>query len=139
MIHHRLRSEDYASYSLFFSELLQSIPSALTQQTIVGSLLSSLNRIMSLDPSSRQRALVKQEAALLHGIVGPLNPRSRELWDNVTAVILNRKWDEGYARVFVCWTAGAGKDALNAEGDISVHLFLDNIGLTFQRSLSSSS
>lgn len=44
----------------------------------------------------------------------------QEFWDNVSAVILNRKWDEGYARVFVCWTAAAHTNIVDTDGDAFV-------------------
>jgi telomere length regulation protein len=120
IIRRRLRSEDHTSYSLFFSDVIQSNPSALTQQAILGSLLASLKGLATkLDPSPRQRALVKREASVLRNIVGPLNSQSLELWENVSAVFLNRQWDEGRARVIVCWIAGFDSDAVDTEGDIS--------------------
>jgi telomere length regulation protein len=120
IIRHRLKLKDDDSYSSFFSDVIQSIPSSLTQQTILGSLLSSLNEFpSSLGPSPSQRGIVKREAALLRNIVGCLNPQSQELWENVSAVILNREWDEGRGRIFVCWTAGANADAVDTSGENS--------------------
>jgi telomere length regulation protein len=120
IIRRRLGSEDHTSYSLFLSDVIQSIPSALTQQAILGSLLASLKQLaMKLDPSSHQRALVKREASMLRSIIGPLNAQSQELWENMSAVILNRQWDEGRARMIVCWIAGFDSDALDTEGNIS--------------------
>jgi hypothetical protein len=81
-----------------------------------------------LDPAPRQKALVKREAALLCAVVGPLNTQSQELWDNVSAVILNREWNEGHARVFVCWAAGADQNTVDAEGNDSTYLFFDDFG-----------
>jgi telomere length regulation protein len=123
IIRRRLGSEDHTSYSLFFSDVIQSIPSALTQQAILGSLLASLKGLVTkLDPSPHQRALVKREASVLRNIAGTLNSQSQELWENVSAVMLNRQWDEGHARVFVCWIAGFDSDTMDTDGDISSHL-----------------
>jgi telomere length regulation protein len=122
IIRRRLRFEDHTLYSLFFSDVIQSIPSALTQQAILGSLLSSLDRLPTrLDPSPYHRALAKREAGVLRNIVGPLNSQSQELWENVSTVILGRQWDVGRGRVFVCWTAGVESNAVDTEGDISLH------------------
>jgi telomere length regulation protein len=121
-IRRRLKSED-DSYSTFFSDIIQAIPSALTQQTILGSLLASLKKLpFSLDASPRQRGVVKQEANLLREIVGRLNSKSQELWENTSAVFLNREWDEGCGRYLVCWAAGAGADAVDTAGVISTSL-----------------
>ena len=87
---------------------------------ILGSLLSSLIELPTkLDVSPHQRALIKREANVLRKIVGPLNSQSQELWDNVSSVFLNREWNEGHGRVFVCWTAGADNGVVDTEGDFS--------------------
>jgi telomere length regulation protein len=110
-------------YSTFFSDIIQALPSALTQQTILGSLLVSLKKLPpSLDPSPRQRGVVKQEASLLREIVGRLDPKSQELWENVSAVMLNREWDEDRGRFFVCWAAGASADSVDTAGMIRLCL-----------------
>jgi telomere length regulation protein len=67
--------------------------------------------------------MVKREAYMLRKIVGPLNSRSKELWVNLLAVVLNREWDEGFGRIFVCWAAGIG-DVVDTECEISHHCLL---------------
>lgn len=128
IIRRRLKSEDHDLYSTFFSDIIQAIPSALTQQTILGSLVASLKTLpSSLDASPCQRGVVKQEANLLRKIVGPLNSKSQESWENTSAVFLNREWDEGRGRYLVCWAAGAGADTVDTAGVISTSFLVSYI------------
>lgn len=116
-IRSRFNAERSTSYPSFWSEMLLSLPSTFTLQTILVSLFSSLSEIIpSADTSSQQRALVKQEAVLLHTLVSPLTSQNSELWECVSAVILGREWSEGHARIFVCWVAGAGVRAPDKGG-----------------------
>lgn len=131
IIRRRINSGGCSLYSTFFSDIIQAIPSAMTQQAIIGSLLSSLKKLpFSLDPSPSQRAIVKQEANLLCNIVGRLDSKSHELWENIFAIILTREWNEDRGRFFVCWTAGAGIDDVDKDTAGYVHLlYVPNISL----------
>lgn len=82
----------------------------MTQQAIIGSLFTSLDintkSEKSLDDSLKHRSWIKREAAFVCDIIGPLNAQSRELWDNVSAVTLNKDWERGRGRILVCWAVG---------------------------------
>ncbi|OCH95315.1 telomeric DNA binding protein [Obba rivulosa] len=112
----RLAFTDAASYSAFWSEVLSALASTLTLQTILASLFAALTDISpGLDASAHVRALVKREAQLLRGILGRLRKNRGELVDSFTAIALGRDWNEGHARIFACWAAGAEKDQYDAE------------------------
>lgn len=107
---------DTSSYSDFWAELLSSLSSSLTVQSIGTSLFGHVIRIESaLDPSPRIRALVKGESELLRGLMGSLNTKN-ELWDNIVAIILGREWPEGHARVFACWAATSQVGVADEDG-----------------------
>lgn len=116
-IRNRLSSSpDTSSYSDFWAELLSSLSSSLTVQSIITSAFGHVVRIESaLDPSPPTRALVKREAALLRGLLGPLHKRN-EAWDNIIAIILGREWPQGHARLFTCWTAISQVGVADEEG-----------------------
>jgi telomere length regulation protein len=98
-------------YSALWSDLISSIPSTLTVQSVLTSLFGHLEvPALALDGSMRSRALVKREAELVHGLVGEYSS------GNMNAVIIGRDWSEGYARIFTCWVAGAGKTPVNDHG-----------------------
>lgn len=118
IISRRLYSQGRIAYASLFSQVLQSVPSAMTQQTIFVSLLATIDVLKSpLDPSTLQRAVIKRNAALLQDIVGRPSSETQELWENVSAVLLDRPWNESVARVLACWVAGAGSREVDYEGN----------------------
>jgi telomere length regulation protein len=128
-IHRRLRSEGHETYSSFWSNVLKSISSTLTLQTIITSLLSSFPDVSPpLSPDMRQRSQAKQGGTLLRQLIGPLSPENDELWQCFIALALGRDWSEGRARMFVCWVAQVGDPTSNEKGDntfgISHHRYL---------------
>jgi telomere length regulation protein len=74
---------------------------------------------LSLDDAPSTRELIRREAEILEGVIGPMtpSPEREELWEVATGVILNmsKEWTESHARLFICWISGGGTD-LN--GDI---------------------
>ncbi|KAI0637229.1 telomeric DNA binding protein [Trametes polyzona] len=108
---------DRGDYSRFWKRLLASLPSAGNLRSILTSLFVHLAPVPSgLDGSSRTRGLVAREASLVHDLLGPFTKDNSELVDCFTAVALIRNWDEGRARIFACWAAGAQKDSRDREG-----------------------
>ena len=109
-IRQRFRSGGHELYSKLLRDVIQSIPTAMTQQAIIGSLFSSLNINLKseniLDSSPTHRSWIKREAAFIRDIIGTLNVQSRELWENVSAVTLNRDWEGDRGRILLCWAAG---------------------------------
>ncbi|KAI0371744.1 telomeric DNA binding protein [Pilatotrama ljubarskyi] len=121
---HLLQDEDGA-YSHLWSSIFASLPSSLTLRSILTSLFSHLTRIPSpLDASLSTRALVTREALLLRRLLGPFRKDRSELVDCFSAVALGRHWDEGHARIFACWVAGAEKDSRDREG---LQILLDKV------------
>ncbi|KAJ7219093.1 telomere length regulation protein-domain-containing protein [Mycena pura] len=102
----RLTLENHASYSSTWSKILLGFSSSLTVQSILTSLFGSLYAESDADCSPRHRAMVKREALLLLGLVGPVAADDPELWESIVTVILSREWGEGHARIFVCWISG---------------------------------
>ena len=117
-IHARLASEDAVAYSCFWASLFTKLPSSLTLQSILTSLLASIPPLQhGTDDVPSQRALVRQKARLLNGIVGSITPKKEELWESACAIITRRKWDIGMARVVVCWlSGGAGNEKVDDQG-----------------------
>ena len=113
----RLRADaDRTRYSALWAELFASLPSSLTLQSILTSLFGHVAAPASgLDASSAARGLVKREAGLLRGTVGELAKES-SLWQSVGAAILSRDWNEGHARIYACWAAGAQTGSVNEGG-----------------------
>ncbi|KAJ6623438.1 telomere length regulation protein-domain-containing protein [Mycena sp. CBHHK59/15] len=108
----RLVQENSASYSAVWSKILRGFTSSFTLQSILTSLFGSMSAESSLEDSAPQRAMVKREALLLRGLVGPF-PSAKEdveLWESISAVVLGRDWSEGHARIFVCWASGPQTD-----------------------------
>ncbi|KAJ7090068.1 telomere length regulation protein-domain-containing protein [Mycena crocata] len=106
----RLTQDNYTSYSAAWSRILGGFSSSLTLQSILTSLLGSLSAESATDSSPYQRAMVKRESVLLRGLLGPIDSDDSELWESISAVILTREWNEGHARIFVCWISGIGTD-----------------------------
>lgn len=98
----RQRSGD--DYHVHWAAIVAALPSSTAIQSIFTSLFSSLKPI-PLDGSPNTRMLVKAEANLLKTIFGDLD--DPELWDSVSAVALGREWDEGSARILVCWASNS--------------------------------
>jgi telomere length regulation protein len=106
-----------ASYSMFWSAVLESLPSLLTLQNVLSSLFAHISvPDTPLDVSAPSRGLVKREATLLQGIVGRLGKDTKYILDSTSAVVLARNWSEGHARVYVCWAAGASTGVVNYQG-----------------------
>ncbi|KAH7916002.1 telomere length regulation protein-domain-containing protein [Hygrophoropsis aurantiaca] len=104
VIRERLNDDQSYRYSALWIAVLGSLSSSLAQQTILGSLFSSLTLSPSLamDVSASGRGLIAREANLLCGILGSLTPES-DIWESALAVITTRNWTEAHARLFVCW------------------------------------
>ncbi|KAI9067051.1 telomeric DNA binding protein [Trametes sanguinea] len=126
-IRSRILDDDDDKYSATWRALLASLPSSLTLRSILTSLFSHLTPVPSvLDSSSRSRALVRREAILLQRLLGLLSRSQSELVDCFTAVAFGRNWEEGQARIFACWSAGAQKGYRNREGlDILLSKVMD--------------
>lgn len=108
---------DNGDYSAFWTRLLSSLPSSMTLRSILTSLLTHLTPIhILLDDSVRSCRLVTREALLVKRLVGPLHKDNSELVDCFSAVAFGRNWNEGHARIFACWAAGAQKDSKDREG-----------------------
>ncbi|KAI0816063.1 hypothetical protein BC628DRAFT_1150836, partial [Trametes gibbosa] len=111
-----LQADDDSCYSAYWTKLLASLPSTMNLRSILTSLFAHLARITSvLDTAMRTRALVVREAWLVKNLFGPLHKDNSELVDCFAAVIFGRNWDEGHARIFACWAAGAQKDDRDRE------------------------
>ena len=106
-----------ASYSVFWSTVLESLPSSLTLQNVLTSLFAHiLVPDTPLDFSASSRGLVRREAILLRGIVGSWGDNRKYLLDSTSAVVLARDWSEGHARVYSCWVAGASTGVVDYQG-----------------------
>ncbi|EKM82953.1 hypothetical protein AGABI1DRAFT_69024 [Agaricus bisporus var. burnettii JB137-S8] len=102
------------SYCDAWQKLILSIPSSLTLQSVLTSLLASLEHVDSpTDPSTEKRVQVKTEAKLLTAVLGRLSEDENQLWEIATSLILNRDWEESYARIFVCWLAHPDSQHIN--------------------------
>lgn len=89
----------------------------MTLRSILTSLLTHLTPIpIVLDNSVRSRRLITREALLVKRLVGLLHKDNPELVDCFSAVAFGRNWDEGHARIFACWAAGAQKDSRDRKG-----------------------
>ena len=106
----RFQSGGRELYSKMLCDVIQNVPTAMTQQAIIGSLFSSLNRNLKsqniLDDSPKYRSWIKREATFVCDTIGSLNAQSIELWENVSAVTLNRDWEGDRGRILLCWAAG---------------------------------
>lgn len=116
------------TYGTFWNEILGSIPSTITLRTILTSLFVHLNEVEGLENSDLTRAQVKRESLLLRSFLGKLTTDRDDLWDAFNAVILNRDWDEGRARIFVCWVAGT--EYKHTEVDGMSEFFFERTELT---------
>lgn len=61
---------------------------------------------MSDEPT--QRATVKRNALHLNGLIGIIKEDDKHLWDVVSSYILGQDWNEGHARIFICWLSSSG-------------------------------
>ncbi|KAF9466374.1 telomere length regulation protein-domain-containing protein [Collybia nuda] len=103
----RLDTDGSNKYSEIWASLFQSLPSSSALQSILRSLLTSLQSLEHVSGNGDlERARVKQEARLLSGLAGSIVPEKEELWELASAIILERDWDIGHARIFVCWMSG---------------------------------
>ena len=123
-IRQRLASQ-HSTYAAFWSNLFLNIPSILTLQSILTSLFGSLESLESCslkttDDTSIARARIKNDAALLAGLVGEITPEKEDLWQISTGLITGsglREWPESHARIFICWVSGASRSAqINLKG-----------------------
>jgi telomere length regulation protein len=124
-IRQRLSSQHRLAYAAFWSSLFLAIPSVLTLQSILTSLFGSLASSPSPPPNATDnspaaRAAIKNDAALLAGLVGELTTEKEDLWQIATSLITGsglRQWPEPHARVFVCWLSGGARGApVNLKG-----------------------
>lgn len=115
-------------YSVFWTRLLEALPSSFTLQSVLTSLFAHISvPHPPLDPSPSSRALVKNEATLFLGMIGRLTDSKQYMLNSVSSAMLARDWSEGHARVFACWIAGATADAIDTKGKclvIVVHIRL---------------
>ena len=111
------------SYSSFWVDLLESLPSSFTLQNILASLFAHISvPDTPLDTSPLSRRLVKRESRLLLRIVGSLREDKKHILENASAVVLTRNWNEGHARVYACWAAGATTGVVDVHGEYLVNL-----------------
>ncbi|KAF8644959.1 hypothetical protein AX16_008162 [Volvariella volvacea WC 439] len=119
VIRSRLRASDGKSpaptYSSLWNSLFSSTLPSLALQAILTSLCGTLAEIHITDTSPKERARTKLEGQLLRDLAGPLESDEPDLWEVAMGIILGRDWAEGYARVFVCWAAGAGRGTPNEQ------------------------
>ncbi|KAF5365587.1 hypothetical protein D9758_003192 [Tetrapyrgos nigripes] len=117
----RFTQEASRSYSNFWWQLVQELPSFVFQ-TVLRSFLVTLQPPDSvLDGSPQARSVVKKAATLSYNLCS-LASDAQEAWDSVSAVILGHEWDEGYSRIFVCWLA-----ACEANVHAVLSLLLDDV------------
>lgn len=103
-------------YARTVSELVAAIPSTTTTQIVLVSLFAALDvNGKGTDGTSQRRALIKQEALVLAGILGYASKDS-QIRDLAFGIMLRREWKETHARIFVCWTASSSWDGTNIEG-----------------------
>ncbi|KAI9566479.1 telomere length regulation protein-domain-containing protein [Boletus coccyginus] len=114
----RLRDKESKSYQNLWNRTIASLPSVLTQQAIFASLFSSLTLESTLGVSTRDRGIVRREAALLYDIVGDIGVHD-DLWNSLVSVILTRTWGENHSRVFVCWLASGTQSSQAQEAFLS--------------------
>ncbi|KAK7693186.1 hypothetical protein QCA50_002752 [Cerrena zonata] len=112
------------SYGSFWNEIFVSVASTITLRAIITSLFVHLNPVEGTENAVATRILVKKEGLLLRSLLGKLSTDRDDLWDAVNAVILGRDWDEGYARIFICWIAGSESRLTEVD---ALELFLSNI------------
>ena len=116
VIRGRFRQGDDQRYSEFWTDILNSLPSTVAQQTIFASLCSSLTQSPSpLGVTAQDRGIVVQQSLLLRAMFGALQPES-DIWNGVLGVMMTRDWNESHARVFVSWAAGATRSTMNFKG-----------------------
>ncbi|KAK7015025.1 telomere-reg-2 domain-containing protein [Favolaschia claudopus] len=99
----RVSEPNSASYTAAWGRVLRGL-SPFTLQSILTSLFGALSIESGTNDSLPQRALVKRESLVLLGLLGSVEPD--DLWESVLAVILTRTWNEGLARIIVCWVSG---------------------------------
>ncbi|KAG6891043.1 hypothetical protein C0992_010705 [Termitomyces sp. T32_za158] len=111
----RMTSTSASSYTAIWSSLLSDLP-ALTLRSILTSLLAATPPLKHpMDAKISQRIIVKRAAGLLRGITGQVTPEREGVWEAVMGIILSKDWDEGYARIFVCWLFGSFRGHLPSE------------------------
>lgn len=116
IIRQRFQNGAEPAYRRFWNDLLDSVPSSIILQKILLSLFASLAAISPATGNSiAQRGLVRREANLLWNIVGTLDPCKDAIWEAVAACVTSKVYDEGFARILVCWTA-TGERAENTQG-----------------------
>ncbi|KAI0670628.1 telomeric DNA binding protein [Trametes maxima] len=104
------------SYSIIWTSIFAALPSSHNLRTVLTSLFVHLTPASNgLDTTSRTRALILREARLVKLLLGPLKKENSELVESFSAVALGRNFDEGHARIFACWAAGAQKDSRDRE------------------------
>lgn len=107
LVQARILEVEYLSYFLRWNEIFRGFASVQALRRILISLFASAPKIENTrNTSPQQRAQVKQQAVILDRLIGG-PAQSSELWDTVSGIIMGREWDEGRARIFVCWVAGA--------------------------------
>ncbi|KAJ7063112.1 telomere length regulation protein-domain-containing protein [Mycena amicta] len=102
----RLSESNSSAYTAAWVAVLRGIPSALTLQSILTSLFSSLRADSGTACSTRDRAAIKRESHLLLGVLG--GPDSEDLWESSLTAIISREWTEAHARIYVCWISAFG-------------------------------
>lgn len=131
----RFRQDDDQRYSKFWTDILNSLPFTVAQQTIFSSLCSSLSQVPSpLGVMAQDRGIVVQQSLLLRAMFGTLQPES-DVWNSVLGVMLTRDWNESHARIFVCWAAGAIKDTTNSKGQYPPLILVDEISIVILAAL----
>ncbi|EAU88142.1 telomeric DNA binding protein [Coprinopsis cinerea okayama7 len=107
-IRSKVHSEGEKAYFEYWNELLDSLPSSLSLQSILVSLFASLEGIHPpMGNSPVQRGKIREEAILLSKLLGIVRPAKQELWEISTSLILSRNWSLAHARIFVCWVSAA--------------------------------
>ncbi|EKM55734.1 uncharacterized protein PHACADRAFT_121551 [Phanerochaete carnosa HHB-10118-sp] len=110
----RSRMQSTPAYAAIWRQVFGAFPSIQTLQSVLTSLYAHLSAVDDLDDSLRTRALVKREAKLLRELLGRF-AKDSDIVDGFSVTALGRSWSVGFARVFVCWIAGAEKGRVDTE------------------------
>ncbi|KAF9264838.1 hypothetical protein L218DRAFT_972425 [Marasmius fiardii PR-910] len=98
----RLTGTGSTVYAQTWFQILQSFSTSLPLRALLTSLFAHMKKSNSLNADVQTRTLVKREARLFLDLC-PLSSEHNELWECVSAIILNREWEEGHARTFIGW------------------------------------
>ncbi|KAH0584293.1 DNA replication checkpoint protein tel2 [Termitomyces sp. J132] len=130
IIRDRTVSTGASGYITMWSSLFSEIPSTLTLRSIITSLLAAIPPLTyPTGTDMSQRIAVKRDARLLRCITGRVTPERDEVWETTMGIILGKDWDQGYARIFICWLFGSFSGQMPNEKALEV--FIEEVLITW--------